>query len=111
MNNQKHFCDISRNKNNRNLIPFDEALGKGTIFRNIYVPYKVDPQAPIPNDEKENLLLNMQKYALARTSSPVRILRNEEYEAKYGSLIKTSKYVNGYPWQWDKNNWPWLMEE
>ena len=65
MNNQKHFRDISRNKNNRNLIPFDEALGKGTIFRNIYVPYKVDPQAPIPNDEKENLLLNMQKYALA----------------------------------------------
>ncbi len=130
--NQKKYRDISRNKTTQNLFPLDEALGKGTLFKNIYVPYKVDPLAPIPGDEKERLLLEMQMYALAvqdiglyldvepNHKEAVEIYHeyleklkkaNDEYESKYGTLTKTSQYVNGYPWQWDKNNWPWMMED
>ena len=30
-----------------------------------------------------------------------------EYEKKYGALNLGSSQLDGYPWKWDVNNWPW----
>lgn len=110
------------------LIPLDEILAKGTIFRELYEPYKIIPRGPVAENEQEQLLHEIQTYGVAQIDlnlyldvnpqdsdaitlfNMIRERRNEairNYEQKYGPLNIKSDALKGFPWTWILSAWPW----
>lgn len=107
----------------------NEGYAKGNMQSNIYKPYKIkNPSLPRANNERENLLLDIQKYSFAmwdlnlylnthptdkeviRLFEEYRIKYREalnRYENKYGSLYVSKTNTNENYWQWNKSPWPW----
>jgi len=109
-----------------------EGYTRGNMFKNLYEPYmNYKPKQIIPKNEKEELLLNLNKIqfcthelSLVLDIDPNNIsilkefnkYKNEydrllkEYESKYEVInIEGANYnENSYGWQKDK--WPWEGE-
>ena len=107
----------------------NEGFAKGNMQSNIYKPYKlVNPSLPTPSDERERLLLEVQKYSFAMwdlnlylnthpTDRNVMMLFDQyrtaykkavnDYENKYGPLHVENTSVNSGYWAWNKSPWPW----
>lgn len=102
---------------------------KGNFFDDSYIPYKnYRVQNIVPSNDKDYLLLLIQTYSFASNDLTLYLdthpddnnaiaLRSDyvnlynqalnEYEKKYGALNLGSSQLDGYPWKWDVNNWPW----
>jgi len=105
------------------------AFMRGNLFNNLYTPYKnFKPMDINPNSEKEYALLLVQMYCFAahelnlyldvnpNDSNAINLRNNyinmykksvREYENKFGPLGTSSKVLNGTPWAWNTNKWPW----
>ena len=109
-----------------------EGFAKGNMQANIYKPYKItNPSMPQAHNEREKLLLEVQKYSFAMwdlnlylnthpTDRNVMKLYDKyreaykeasaRYENKYGSLtVGETNTSEGY-WAWNKSPWPWEVE-
>ena len=67
MNYKRYNSENKSNVTNvsMDLIPLDEVLAKGTIFKELYEPYKIIPRKPVANSEQEELMHEIQTYAIA----------------------------------------------
>lgn len=132
MEHQKQNSNLSTNNTiSLNLVPIDEVLQKGTIFSELYEPYKIIPPKPIAENEQERLLHELQTYAIAgmdlnlfldvypdnregiKLFNMIRERKNEavkNYEDKYGPIQISSNSLNGVPWPWNMSSWPWEDE-
>lgn len=109
-----------------------EGFAKGNMQANIYKPYKlVNPTLPPVYNEKQRMLLEVQKYGFAMwdlnlylnthpTDRNVMMLFDkyrgahkkamDDYQRKYGALsFEDSDISSGY-WAWNKSPWPWEGE-
>lgn len=115
---------------NYQLNSLDEVIATGTLFKNLYKPYKKTPKI-IPETKEENLLLKIQAYeiALMDLNLYLDVFPNDnslttlfkQYEAEkeklvnefekeyYPISVKTSADNN--KWEWVNNNWPWECEK
>lgn len=118
---------------NLNLYGPYEGFMRGNLFQNLYDPYEnYRPARLIPNDEREELLLNISQMAFAAHElnlyldvfpndrnaltqfNRYRRMANEAmniYENKYGPLTLTSDTLETYPWAWESKQWPWEKED
>lgn len=109
-----------------------EGFAKGNMQANTYQPYKlVNPTLPPVYNERQRLLLEVQKYRFAMwdlnlylnthpTDRNTMMLfdqyRNsykrakEDYQNKYGPLSLSATNTNGSYWPWNKSPWPWEGE-
>lgn len=112
-----------------NLFPVDEAFAKGTLFRDIYRPYKnYQPRQVVPTNQRERLLHDVSKYYFAlhemrlylnaypNDEEAIRIFTKfqeeyirakHEYETKYGALDIEAPNLDTAPWNWTVGRWPW----
>ncbi len=116
----------SNSQEHNDLYNVDMGIAKGTLFKDIYVPYKYDPTPPIPENQEDALMLDIQKYSLAVTDLALYLdifsddqealnLYNkylgelkkatEKFEKEYGALTLSSSELKNVPWQWDNKNW------
>lgn len=117
------------NKNvltNYNLSSLNDIMNTGTLFNNIYYPYKKTPKIKSETKE-ENLLLKIQAYDIALmdlnlyldiypSDASITNLYHQymeekeqlvkEFENKYYPLNKDSA-VNNKVWKWLDGRWPW----
>jgi len=126
------------NKNSLNdassmsLVPIDEVLETGTIFKDLFHSYKITPTKPVPQTESEKLMFAIQTYAIAaidlnlyldvhpNDANAVELFnainkklneKIEEYEKKYGDISLQSQNKMTVPWSWLETNWPWEGNE
>ena len=113
--------DISNYK----LVSVDEGFNRGNMFDNLFWPYKYIADVH-GNDEREKLLLNIQKYSFASHEMNLYLDLNpddvqaiglynqykdeedrliKEYESKYGKICLGINENN--TWDWIKSPWPW----
>ena len=111
---------------NHNLFSIDEVTNTGTLFKNIYKPYKTVPKIT-PESNEEKLLLKIQQYenSLMDLNLYLDIFPNDsslvnlyikynkelddlkkEFEYKYYSLSKATS-ANNNTWKWLNGKWPW----
>lgn len=134
MNNRKQILEQKASKKNSindvsmDLIPLDEVLAKGTIFRELYEPYKIIPRKPTAETEQDQLLHEIQTYAVAGIDLNLYLDVNPQdrdaitlfnmikerqaealknYEQKYGPVNIHSDALKGVPWTWILSAWPW----
>lgn len=110
----------------------NEGFAKGNMQSNIYKPYKlVNPSLPPVSNDRERLLLEVQKYSFAMwdlnlylnthpTDRNVMMLFDQyrtsyrkalsDYENKYGPLHVDSTKTNSVSWEWNKSPWPWEVQ-
>ena len=114
------------------LLPIDEVLAKGTIFRKLYETYKIIPKNPVPNSEQEKLMQEIQTYCIACIDMTLYLDVNpsdkdaidlfnmikdrkeeskKKYEQIYGPLSLKSETLKGIPWTWLISKWPWVGSE
>jgi len=113
-----------------NLFPLDEGFYKGTIFRDLYKPYKnYQPRPVVPTNDRERLLHEVNKYYFAlheirmylnaypNDEEAIRyftefqegyIRAKHEYETKYDALDIEAPNLNTSPWNWTVGRWPWV---
>ena len=106
-----------------------EGFSKGNMQTNIYKPYKLtNPQVPTTYNERQRLLLEVQKYEFAMWDLNLYLnthpmdrnammlfdqYRNSykkaksDYEGKYGGLCLSNVETNAGYWPWNKSVWPW----
>ena len=139
MNNKKIInlksnipTDLPITKTELDLIPIDEVLAKGTLFKNLYEPYKIIPRRPEAETEQETLMQELQTYAIAGmdlnlyldvnpTDREAIMLINmineraretvKQYEQKFGPININSDALKGFPWTWIMSRWPWEGSE
>ena len=109
-----------------------EGFSKGNMQTNIYKPYKLtNPQVPTTYNERQRLLLEVQKYEFAMWDLNLYLnthpmdrnammlfdqYRNSykkaksDYEGKYGGLCLSNVETNAGYWPWNKSVWPWAGE-
>ena len=109
-----------------------EGFSKGNMQANIYKPYKLtNPQLPPVSNDRERLLLDVQKYSFAMwdlnlylnthpTDRNVMMLFDQyrtsyrkavnDYESKYGPLHLENTNTNSGYWEWNKSPWPWEVQ-
>lgn len=113
-------------KQNNNLYSLDEILNTGTLFKNIYKPYKKTPNI-IPESNEEKIMFKIQQLEIAlmdlnlyldiypNDSSFVNLynkynneLENlkKDFESKYYSLSTNNSSKNSI-WKWVNKKWPW----
>jgi spore coat protein JB len=114
---------------NQNLSSLDEVTNTGTLFKNIYKPYKVVPKL-IAESNEEKLLLKIQQYEIAlmdlnlyldifpndsslvnlynKYNNELEVLK-KEFENKYYNLSKDTSAKNN-TWKWLDGKWPWERE-
>lgn len=121
------------NKNyNKNftLNSLDEIMNTGTLFKNLYKPYKTTPKI-IPESKEEKDLLKIQAYEIALMDLNLYLdvypndnsltnlynqYKNEldklvnEFELKYYPIKKSSSAENG-KWKWVDGKWPWECDK
>lgn len=111
---------------NYQLSSLDDIMNTGTLFKNIYYPYKKTPKIASETKE-ENLLLKIQSYdiALMDLNLYLDIYPNDttltnlykqyttdkeklvtEFENTYYPLNKASSATNN-TWKWLNGKWPW----
>lgn len=112
-----------------NLFSVDEGFAKGTIFRDLYKPYKnYQPRKLMPATEKAKLLYDVDKYYFAlheirmflddypNNQEAINVFTQYQkaytnaknaYEAKYGALDIEAPNLNKSPWNWTMETWPW----
>jgi spore coat protein JB len=114
---------------NQNLYSLDEIANTGTLFKDIYKPYKVVPKM-IPESNEEKLLLKIQQFEIAlmdlnlyldvypNDSSLVNLYSKynkeleelkKEFENKYYTLSPATSTKNN-TWKWLDGKWPWERE-
>ena len=115
--------------NNNELFGTYEGFLKGNLFKNLYAPYKnYVPDRLIPNNEKEEALLNLSQIGFAihelnlyldvfpddneMLEKFVRVSRDynrllNEYEEKYEVITINSEHLNTVPFKWVEQDWPW----
>lgn len=115
---------------NYQLNSLDEILNTGTLFKNLYKPYKKTPKI-IPESKEEKLLLKIQAYEIAlmdlnlyldvfpNDSSLTDLYKQYEYEKEklvnefekeYYPISKKNSAENN-KWEWVNNKWPWECEK
>ena len=114
---------------NNELLEPKEALEKGNLFKNLYVPYKnYKPMELKASSEREKLLNQIRSYAFAMKDLDLYLdvnpnntsyinLYNEyrkikenlinQYEKSYGPLTLTSSSLEKNNWVWNNGPWPW----
>ena len=119
-------------KDNKELYGSYEGFIKGNIFKNLYDKYRdYEPIKLIPNNEKSELILNIDQLCLMINDIRLYLDIYEDdyiminkfneyseklkdyiniYESKYGPLLSTSLENNRY-FSWQVDTWPWEMEE
>lgn len=119
---------IMPTKNNELLDP-EEALEKGNLFKNLYVPYKnYRPFELKGKTEREKLLNQIRSYGFAMKDLNLYLdvnpnntsyinLYNEykkikeklwkQYEKTYGPLDLMSESLEKNNWVWNNSPWPW----
>lgn len=120
---------IGPTQSHLNLFPVDEGFAKGTIFRNLYRPYKkYQPRPVMPTTERERLLYDVDKYyfALHEIRLYLDVYPNDEeaikvfsefqeqyirakhaYETRFGALDIEAPNLDTSPWNWTVGRWPW----
>lgn len=111
--------------NKNEFFNLENAINNGTIFKDLYKPYKMHITKIIPENEKEKCMLEIQKLSLAKQDLKLYLdiypnnvsLINmfNEYEQEYKRIKKEfeEKYYLLDPkgkkdkWTWIDNNWPW----
>jgi len=114
---------------NKQLSSLDEVINTGTLFKNIYKPYKLVPKV-IPDTNEEKMLLKIQQYEIAlmdlnlyldiypNDSSLANLYKQynqeldtlkKEFEEKFYPLSKSSSVKNN-TWKWLDGKWPWERE-
>lgn len=110
----------------------NEGYSKGNAFKNAYIPYKnYKVKKLVPRNEQEDLFLKLSAAAfyaheinllldiepdnremLAKFNEYRNLTNNlmNQYEAKYGAINTASDALNSYPWNWEKNSFPWDKE-
>jgi hypothetical protein len=135
MNNTSYaifMADYEKSQNKEpELLPIDEVLTKGTIFKDLYHPYKIIPDRPTPITDDGEAMQIIQNYAIAAIDLNLYLdvhpddkagieLFNEimirlkqatkNYEEEFGALSLGSGSINQFPWQW-LSNWPWMGDK
>ena len=121
--NKKNFL-------NNKLYSLDEIMSTGTLFKDLYKPYKKTPKI-IPESKEENDLLKIQLYEIAlmdlnlyldvypNDNSLTNLFKQYqseldklviEFENKYYP-IKTKNAVQNENWKWNDGKWPWECEK
>lgn len=114
---------------NKQLSSLDEVINTGTLFKNIYKPYKLVPKV-IPDTNEEKMLLKIQQYEIAlmdlnlyldifpNDSSLANLYKQynqeldtlkKDFEDKFYPLSKSSSVTNN-TWKWLDGKWPWERE-
>ena len=115
---------------NQNLSSLDEVTNTGTLFKNIYKPYKVVPKM-IAESNEEKLLLKIQQYEIAlmdlnlyldvfpNDGSLINLYKQyeqekenliKEFEKDYYPISKQSA-ANDNKWNWLDGKWAWECEK
>lgn len=113
---------------NYQLYSLDEIINTGTLFKNIYKPYKKTPTMK-PDTKEESLLLKIQAYKIALMdlnlyldvypNDTTLVNLYKQYEIESNQLIKEfeEKYYPVTPstsakdnWKWLNGKWPWESE-
>jgi len=114
---------------NNELLEPKEALEKGNMFKNLYIPYKnYKPVDLKPKSEREKMLNEIRSYGFAMKELNLYLdvnpnntsyinLYNEyrkikeklvnKYEKMYGPLDLTSEELDKNNWVWNNSPWPW----
>lgn len=114
---------------NNELLDPKDALEKGNMFKNLYVPYKnYKPFELKAKTEREKMLNQIRSYGFAMkelnlyldvnpNNSSYINLYNEyrkikenlvnQYEKTYGPLTLTSSSLDKNNWVWNNSPWPW----
>ena len=111
------------------LSSLDETINTGTLFKNLYKPYKQVPKL-VPETNEEKMLIKIQQYEIAlmdlnlyldvfpNDSSLVNLYQKydkeldelkKEFETKYYPLTKDSSAKTN-TWKWLDGKWPWERE-
>jgi hypothetical protein len=135
MNNTSYaifMADYEKSQNKAPvLLPIEEVLAKGTIFKDLYQPYKIIPTRPTPPTDDAAAMQIIQNYAIAAIDLNLYLdvhpndktgieLFNEimtrlkkatkDYEEEYGAISLGSDSMKQFPWQW-LSNWPWMGDK
>lgn len=113
-------------KTNYQLNSLEETINQGTLFKDLYKPYKQVPKLVAENNE-EKLLMKIQQLEIALMDLNLYLDINpnnqtlldlyqkytqekdsfvKEFESKYYPLTKDSSASNTY-WKWLNGKWPW----
>ena len=106
-----------------------EGFIKGSMFPELYKPYKIaNPYEIKPMNEQAELLTYIDALGFAMIDlnlyldlypndrnmieryNQYRMQKEEfmkQYESKFGPLVTTSDALKNYPWAWDNRPWPW----
>ena len=115
---------------NYQLNSLDEVIDTGTLFKNIYKPYKKTPKI-VPETKEEKLLLKIQAYEIALMDLNLYLdvypndnsLTNlyNQYEEEKEKLVKdfekeyyplsTKCSAKNNKWEWLEGKWPWEVEK
>lgn len=111
---------------NYQLSSLDDIMNTGTLFKNIYYPYKKTPKITSETKE-ENLLLKIQSYDIAlmdlnlyldiypKDTTLTNLYKQyttekeklvTEFENTYYPLNKAASATNN-TWKWLNGKWPW----
>ena len=115
---------------NYQLNSLDEIINTGTLFKNLYKPYKKTPKT-VPESKEEKLLLKIQAYEIAlmdlnlyldvypNDNSLTNLYKQYEFEKEklvnefekefYTLSPKTS--ADKEIWKWVDGTWPWEREK
>lgn len=129
LDNHNYTRNQSLSIGNIELLPVEDAFFCGTIFRHLYKPYKMhQPTRIIPTNEKDRLLLDVDKYYFALHEIRIfldndpnnqaainiftifqkgYIMAKHAYESKYGALDIEAQNLDTSPWNWTVQTWPW----
>lgn len=138
MNYYKYFDKYNMDYRNLNqdeelnIFDVEEAFNKGTIFKEIYDPYKnYQSKKIVPRSEKEALMLEIQKYGLSshdlnlyldifpNDKRAVELFSNLQrktndlikmYQSKYCALSVADGNLNKIPWNYSTTRFPWEVE-
>lgn len=121
---------IKPTQSTQNLYQPMEAYERGTLFPELFQPYKnYMPYKMDPTNEREQLLNNVNAYGFVAhelnlyldvnptNSNYIRLFTEyskkadelaREYEKKYGPLVVSSSTTS--PWAWNKQPWPWQKQ-
>ena len=114
---------------NNELLEPKEALEKGNMFKNLYVPYKnYKPVKLEAKTERQRKLNEIRSYAFAmkelnlyldvnpNNASYINLFNEyrkikeklvEQYEKMYGPLTLNSSALEQNNWVWNNSPWPW----
>lgn len=134
LSNSSYSSNYSSSSNSRvdSFFSPNEGFAKGNMQENIYQPYKLtNPNLPVASNERERLLLDVQKYSFAMwdlnlylnthpTDRNVMMLFDQyrtlytkavnAYEDRFGPLRVENANTNSGYWTWNKSPWPWEVE-